>query len=246
MAQDPTRLYDKTSLKVTKYDGLHRDYIAHAFRWGFISTRLVKQQVTRVLDIGCGTDCPLSKLLSSRIIFVPKSYLGVDLNNFKPPFNFKWASWRPGFNFSEQWRELEPARYDLITCLEVVEHMRMESVRELLQGAVALLAPGGRLVVSTPVANGRPAKNHINECTIPQLLAEFTAADWIVDKRFGTFANINDIKKVASPEHRAVMDQLRCYYGDEVISCFLAPLYADSSRNNIWIMKRSDLAEDLM
>ena len=242
MAQDPNRLYDKTSLKIFKYEGVHRDYIAHAFRWGFVSTRLVRQQQTRILDIGCGVDTPLVKVLASRILYVPKSYLGVDLNAFKPPFNYKWSSFKPKFNFSENYAQIK-GPFDLITCLEVVEHMRMPAVRKLLRGAASLLAPDGRLVVSTPVFNGKAAKNHINEMTVPQLAAELAAAGWQVEKRFGTFMNVNELKKVAGPAENAVAQKLREYYSDEIISCFLAPLHPDNARNNIWICKLDDFGD---
>lgn len=235
MPQDPDREYDKTSLKVTTYPGVHRDYAAHFFRWGFISTRLIEQQKTRVLDIGCGVDCPLVKVFSSRLLYVPKSYLGVDMNNFKPPFNYKWTKFMPKFNFAERHRELPAGSFDLITCLEVVEHMRVSSVKKLLAGANRLLVPGGKLVLSTPVANGRPAKNHINEMTIDQLSRLIYNAGFLVDKRFGTFMNVNELKKVAGPAENAIAQKLREYYSDEVISCFLAPLHPDNARNNIWI-----------
>lgn len=253
MAQDPNRQYDKTSLKIFKYDGVHRDYLAHAFRWGFVSTRLVKQQKTRILDIGCGVDCPLVKVLASRILYVPKSYLGVDLNAFKPPFNYKWSKFLAKFNFSEDWKDLkhgpESIRYggefDLITCLEVVEHMRMPAVRKLLRGARALIADRGRLVVSTPVFNGKAAKNHVNECTIPQLRKELEDAGWEVEKRFGTFMSMTELRKV-SAEHERIAINLREYYGDEVVSCFLAPLYPDLARNNIWVCKPADELGDIL
>lgn len=57
------------------------------------------------------------------------------------------------------------------------------------------------------------------------------------EERYGTFASYRDIGKVATPEHRQVLDDIRQLYSEEVTACFLAPLYPDHSRNNVWVLK---------
>lgn len=248
MAQDPDRAYDKTQLREDGHgQGVHRDYGAHFFRWGFIHHKLVSRE-TRVLDIGCGQDQPLAKVLSKNMSLVPKSYLGVDINALTKPFKVKWAEYREHFYFDKQWTELqdENRQFDLITCLEVVEHMRPAAVDDVLYGALRLVAPGGKLVLSTPVFNGKAAKNHINEMTIPQLQEIIERAGWTVVKRFGTFASQNEIAKVCKPEELAIVEQLKEYYVGEVIACFLAPLYPDASRNNIWICEPTEPVEAIV
>src|SRR5678816_3207967 len=141
---------------------------------------------------------------------VPQSYLGVDINKLPKPFNVKWAKYKPEFYFDKQWEELQSeGPFDLITCLEVVEHMKPASVSKLLYGALRLLASGGKFVVSTPVFNGKAAKNHINEMTVEQLKGHLSGAGFNVVKRFGTFASYNEIKKVATPEELAIVDKLK-------------------------------------
>lgn len=245
MPQDPNRLFDKTSLKIFKYEGVHRDYIAHAFRWAFISTRLVKR-TSRILDIGCGVDTPLVKVLSAMLALVPKSYLGVDMNKIPKKLPYKWIKFIENFNFAEKWRELSPQHFDLITCLEVVEHMNPAAVNKMLKGALNLLADGGRLVISTPVFNGRAAKNHINEMTVPQLHNVLDRAGFEVVDRFGTFASQPDIARVATEAELAIVKKLKRYYTGEVVACFLAPLYPDNARNNIWICKKREDNGDLL
>lgn len=238
MPRDPDREIDNTSLKVMTYDGVHRDYAAHFFRWGHISSRLIFKGC-RVLDIGCGVQAPLARMIHGTEEskgMIPQLYLGVEYNKLKPPFNSPWAKFMGSFDFSKRWPELHKyGQFDVITCLEVVEHMRPAAVRKLLEGALALCAPSGCLALSTPVANGRPAKNHINEMTVATLQGYLEDAGWKVDRRFGTFASYNDIKKAASPEHFAVFQEIRRYYSGAVAACFLAPLYPDASRNNVWL-----------
>lgn len=248
MAQDPDREYDRTQLKEDGHgQGVHRDYGAHFFRWGFIHHKLVSRN-TRVLDIGCGQDTPLAKVLSKNMSLVPRSYLGVDINALPRPFKVKWAEYREHFYFDKQWKDLqdENKQFDLITCLEVVEHMRPEAVDNVLRGALELIAPGGKLVVSTPVFNGKAAKNHINEMTIETLQGVFDRAGWTVVKRFGTFASQNEIAKVATAAELEIVEKLKEYYVGEVIALFLAPLYPDHSRNNIWICEPTEPVERII
>ena len=249
---DPNREFDKTCLKIFLYDGVHRDYAAHFFRWGYISSKIIRKG-DRVLDIGCGVQAPLARMIANTaesLSMIPSYYLGVDFN--KAPrdiFNSRWADFRYEFNFPNRWKELteEVYTFNVITCLEVVEHMRMPSVIKLLRGAGELVTADGQLILSTPVANGRPAKNHINEMTVPVLQQALEKTGWQVEKRFGTFASYNDIKKAATPAHLKVLDAIRQYYSGAVAACFLAPLYPDASRNNIWICRRqSSQIDDLL
>lgn len=258
------REYDLTSLRAAHHGYVvHRDYAAHFFRWGWVSRKFVDPSKT-VLDIGCGPDGALVKVLAHKMANgLPRHYTGVDMNRLDKMPNCKWATFIGKFNFAERWEELQMCpvcrdanglllragkrprcpmchddavrSFDLITCLEVVEHMRMSSVRKLLRGARALLAPGGRMILSTPVFDGHMAKNHINEMTIPQLQKELESAGWLVERRFGTFMSDQDRRKVCTPAENELVDRLKDYYSTDVTACFLAPLYPDASRNCIWL-----------
>lgn len=244
MSRDPNREFDKTCLKIFLYDGVHRDYGAHFFRWGFIGSKVIKKD-DRVLDIGCGVQAPLARMIANTeesLSLIPSKYIGVDMNRQpKDTFKSPWAEFHYGFNFARDWKKLGEEfgqfNFDVITCLEVVEHMTMPNVLKLLRGARVLANPAGRLVLSTPVFNGKAAKNHINEMTIPVLQKALEKCGWVVEKRFGTFASWNDVKKVASPEHLAAAGRLREYYSGAVVACFLAPMYPDAARNNVWICR---------
>lgn len=244
------RRFDRTHLRANKHSTrVHRDYAAHFFRWGW-ATRLIKP-TDRVLDIGCGSDLALPYVLAMGGRYVPERYVGVDLN--KLDGGPGWADLRGEFNIIDRWQELldvvdvetnEPVRYTKIVCFEVIEHMTKTDGLELLRIVNKLLEPDGTLLISTPCFNGKAAVNHVHEWTIPELGEALVLAGLEVQERYGTFASYQDIKRVASPEHLSVLEELRTYYSDEVTACFLAPLYPNESRNNAWLCTRSAIVDN--
>ena len=102
------------------------------------------------------------------------------------------------------------------------------------------LKPGGMLLLSTPVFNGKAAANHVHEWDIPELATAVMDAGFSIEGRHGTFASYPDIKRVAIPEHLTILEQLRQFYSDEVTACFLAPMYPDQSRNNVWSLRKQE------
>ncbi len=238
LSNDPDRTFDKSSLRANSHgQWIHRDYGAHFFRWGFAG-RFVSSE-TEVLDVGCGPDVPMVGVLTMPRSQVPKRYVGVDLNREPRKVPSRgWADLKWEFNFVERYQEL--GQFDLVTCFEMIEHMQKSDGECLLAGIRACLRPGGTALVSTPVYNGKAAADHLHEWGIDELAASIAGAGLRVESRRGTFASQNDIKKVATPEHLAVAKALSEYYSGEVVACFLAPLYPDASRNNVWVLKREN------
>src|SRR5882724_7890924 len=74
------RDFDQTSLREGggQASVLHRDYSAHFFRWSF--ARRFIQKTDRVLEVGCGVDRPLWKLLFTTFAPHAATYVGIDLN----------------------------------------------------------------------------------------------------------------------------------------------------------------------
>lgn len=241
---DFNRRFDKTQLKAASHGyTVHRDYAAHYFRWGFAFQR-IKYRKTRVLDLGCGQDCPLARVLSFHLAAVPGLMVGVDLNKIAKPFSAAWFSVRDEFSFIDRHEELVEEygaeSFDLATCFEVIEHMHPEDGLKLLRNAADLVSPSGELLLSTPVYNGRKmATNHLHEYGVSELRGLIKSSGaWRVNSRYGTFASWNDIKKVMTQQERALYEELNEYYDHEVLSCFLAPKYPDASRNNVWVLRR--------
>jgi SAM-dependent methyltransferase len=171
--------------------------------------------------------------------YVPASYVGVDLNPLKGGPG--WAQLMGDTNFNDvSWS----ADYTKVVCFEVIEHMTREHGLELLAGMYRALKPGGQLLLSTPVFNGKAAANHVHEWGIDELHEAITNAGFKVVERYGTFASYPDIKRIASVRDMAVLEDLRVYYSDEVTACFLAPLYPDQSRNNVWLLRKQEESQE--
>lgn len=234
------RDFDTTSCREKQYGRwVHRDYLAHCFRWGF-ARRYIKGG-ERVLDVGCGPDQALAGILTYTASGIPEKLIAVDYGKVKPALNAKWFELRAEFDFTTRWKELEKeGPFDVITCLEVIEHMQKTHGAKLLKGMHALLKPDtGRLILSTPVFDPKVgmAMRHVHEYLTDELANAITKAGFIIEQRFGTFQNALKIKQT-NPEHRAVWEALKTYYSDDVLACFLAPLYPDLSRNNLWLLRK--------
>ena len=227
--------FDTTSLTASGHGyRVHRDYAAHFFRWGWVARQL--DRTMSVLEVGCGTDYPFVKVAEAYPNQLPARYVGVDLNRLAHPPDRKWTTFHGSFNFVERHAELD--QFDRVICLEVIEHMLPAHGASLLGAIHSHLKPGGKLYLSTPVFNGRAARNHIHEYTVPELRATIEAAGLTVEKRFGTFASRRDLARVAAPEHLYLLDLIGEFYAADVTACFLAPLYPDASRNNLWVCGR--------
>lgn len=243
---EKTRTFDQTFLD-TDTDVIHRDYIAHALRWGFSKRNFIEHEKTNVLDVGCGPSRPLLLVLFGGIGANPlaKRYVGVDLNKIKPT-NHKRSTLYPEFNFIERWKELKAkeGQFDLITNFEVIEHMPKAMGLQLLKAFREMLTNDGTLLLSTPVYDGKArAANHIHEYTIDELDEHISNAGLYTVKRYGTFANYNDIKKACKAagrdDHLQTLEDLKGWFGGEVIASFLAPLYPDHARNNYWVIRKA-------
>lgn len=241
--QDLNREYDTTQLHEKQHGQyVHRDYAAHFFRWGWTS-RMVKSKTTRVLDVGCGQDFPLVGVMSASVNTIPAAYVGVDLNRLSKRPNRGWIeAIYDQFDFpGGGWEKVknEHEAFDVVTCFEVVEHMHRDSGLKLLAGMAECVSETGRVLLSTPVYDGkRMAANHIKEYTVGELADLIAESGLEVVERFGTFASWNDIRKVCTDEEKALLEETGRFYGGDVLACFLAPKYPDASRNNAWVLKR--------
>lgn len=248
------RDFDTTQLKASGHGRtLHRDYSAHFFRWSFARRFITAKD--SVLEIGCGEEKPLSKILTGGAAAHVDSYVGVDLNKLKPS-NSQRLDFYGEFDFTKRHKELVKTHgeFDVVVHFEVIEHMKVIHGRKLLKAAFACLKPGGIMLMSTPVYDGkRHAANHIHEYYADELQTETEKAGFTVEKRFGTFMDIRHIGKVApkSPDGKwddseiqqsvqILKHYLGQYFDNDAISNIFGPLYPDHSRNNLWICKKPE------
>jgi len=247
------RDYDTTQLHESGHGRtLHRDYSAHFFRWSF-ARRFVKP-TDNVLEVGCGEDKPLSKILTGGAAARVNNYVGVDLNKLKPS-NSQRLTFMGEFNFVERYKEvlkLQPKGFDVVVNYEVIEHMKVEHGAKLLKAMLACLKPKGYLLLSTPVYDGkRHAANHIHEYTVPELKKAIEKAGFKVEKRYGTFMDIKHIGKdkpgvevIGADDAQLqkaiqlVRKGLEQYFDNDAISNIFGPLYPDHARNNLWVCRK--------
>ncbi len=219
MAQNPRREIDRTflSLDLAEERGLiHRDYIAHCFRWSHVAKFLNQSHRYKdavVLDVGCGKEMPLAKLLYVNKMS-PRHYCGVDANKFdipemlvgkKIPINV-WSETDfcalevpdvslAGCELDDQSLPRDAVGYvrpNVLTCFEVLEHCAPAICRRMLQHFLELTSQDCHYFASTPCWNGSAAENHVNEMTFGALGSLLENLGFKVEGVYGTFASIAD------------------------------------------------------
>lgn len=259
--KDMKEKFDNTDLDVERYNKrgvIHRDYIAHCFRWSFVRRWMVTRDLTdryldtdgatrgkmmykktNVLDVGCGKDLMLYKTLMSNKT-IPLSYTGVDINTLEAPKEFSGSRLKPILIENDYCSADIKIKADLIVCLEMLEHVPFSYSQNALIKMHSDSTDNATLMVSTPVFSEKHgmAKNHINEMTREQVMEQLTLAGWVIHENYGTFASRPDVFRYMKPEHQQLWRDLLPYYDSNVMATIFAPLYPQYSRNNIWICKK--------
>ena len=243
--------FDQTDLSIAdglKDNGavrLHRDYIAHCFRWGFAARRCGRLKLNgnkrRILDFGCGKSIPfVDTIYESRLRDGFDSYIGVDLNTIKPRRQFFIDN--PKISLLSNTNILDVTKkmvgdVNTVVSFEVLEHCPPETMEPILTHLLNLTTDDAEFIFSTPVLchSRGMAKNHINEMSREFFWNLLEQCGYKVKENYGTFASQADYKSKLTPEHREVFEELSCYHSDAVLSNFFAPLYPEYSRNNIWV-----------
>jgi hypothetical protein len=265
MANARGREIDNTHLSIDQAEDrgfLHRDYIAHCLRWTHVANFVGKSgryKDARVLDIGCGIDLPLAKMLySSR--YIVEEYVGVDYNT---PGKFKLEPFHSGkmpthaygdvifpqhleihpdggtYSISgmDEWHKLP----NVITMFEVFEHIEPGHGRLMLKGIYNLLSldSNANAFISTPCydANVGAADNHVSEVTYQALGALLEDLGFAIVGHWGTFASQRDYKErlfADYPDMKGLWKKLTNYYDSNYIATLFAPLYPQHSRNCLW------------
>lgn len=259
MANARGKRVDNTHLSINTAEErrlLHRDYIAHCLRWSHVARHLHHGHLYKhanILDIGCGKEVPLARLLySNRLIPVEGSYTGLDVNKLELPEMLEKAKFPIRLvgqcQFPQQFKEPRNAGYDVITCFEVAEHLEPELTLALLQGITIHLAKNGRAFISTPCYDPQTgaADNHVNEMSHRAFGAMLEHVGLVIEDVFGTFASIKDYKdQLGRDKHpgdygdlRAAFERLREYYDTNYLATIFAPLFPAHSRNCLWRVKR--------
>jgi 2-polyprenyl-3-methyl-5-hydroxy-6-metoxy-1,4-benzoquinol methylase len=251
MAQNPDRLIDRTHLSIDQAEErgfIHRDYIAHCFRWSHVVKFLMQRhryKDAHIIDIGCGKDQPLPRLLYANKM-TGFDYTGIDANHmdFHDTLTKAHQNGKMRVSLHDDCdasllppEDLAWGLGDIGVCFEVLEHMQPFILRRMLKNWKNLFKADATIFVSTPVFNGSAADNHINEMGRETLGQLFEFHGFTIEGHWGTFASQSDLRNVMSPGDEAVLDRLGDYYDSNVLSTIMAPLYPQGSRNILWQLK---------
>lgn len=247
MANARGKTVDKTflSLDTAEQRGfLHRDYIAHCFRWTHAAKHIQSRWDTAlILDVGCGKEMPLPKLIyTSRMR--PVKYVGVDVEDSPMPEMLEKATFPceklvGDISEVESYEDLgfeSPPNF--ITCFEVLEHVEHDHAVRCLEAMRRIIADDGVLLISTPCYNLKDvADNHVNEMTYKAFGAMLEDAWFKIDDHFGTFASLREYEREIDVNFKGggeILRRLRKYYDTNVLSVIFAPLIPSLSRNCVW------------
>jgi 2-polyprenyl-3-methyl-5-hydroxy-6-metoxy-1,4-benzoquinol methylase len=253
---NPNRLIDKSHLSIDQAEErgfIHRDYVAHCFRWSHVVKFLMQRHRFKseiIMDVGCGKDLPLPRLMYANKM-TDFAYIGIDMNHLTMPEMLATAvkngkadiQLLGGKDASKiKYEELEFEHPTVAVCFEVLEHVHPTICQALVQNVYALLADGGHAFFSTPVYNGSAAANHINEMGREVLASLFESIGFNIEANYGTFASQSEIEPaIFSSIHEDLADvwnELKAYYDSNVLSVIFAPIFPHKSRNNLWHLKK--------
>ena len=116
-------------------------------RLGYIEARAGSLQQRRVLDIGCGGGL-LSEALATRGAIVT----GIDMADAPlavARLHLRESGLKVDYHQStaEAWAAAHPAQYDIVTCMEMLEHVPDPAA--VVQACADLVTPGGHVFFST-------------------------------------------------------------------------------------------------
>jgi 2-polyprenyl-3-methyl-5-hydroxy-6-metoxy-1,4-benzoquinol methylase len=256
MANARGKAIDKTHLSIDQAEErgfIHRDYIAHCLRWTHVVKFLSQKQRykdAQILDIGCGKEVPLAKLMySSR--YIVKKYAGIDVNKMVVPQMFHTGKF-PIELYSGDAADLSVEdlgfQPNIVTCFEVLEHVEPAHARDIMLNVLTLADPEADIFISTP--NWDPhvgaAANHVNEMRYEALGAMLEDIGYHIQDTWGTFASIKDYKSyIEETEFKAFFEAARGYYDVNYLATIFAPILPpELARNVLWHLKPAASGHD--
>ena len=246
MANARGKEIDNTHLSIDQAEArgfIHRDYIAHCLRWTHVSKYLhlqARYKTARIIDIGCGKDMPLARMLyTSRL--APEKYLGIEYNKMDIPDMFKNSNFKPdlisGVDFTtvDQNNIAGGLQYNYSTCFEVLEHVEPIKANAILDHLPKFLGQDSVSWFSTPCWDEKvgAAANHVNEMTYEAFGSLLEEMGYKILKHWGTFASIKDYKTELNGL-QDTFDKLREYYDSNYLATIFAPLFPHKARNVLW------------
>ena len=148
-APHPIETFDYDSIPVGYYDEVFRRSRGIQSKWHhqkFARVRLEIPPGSRLLDVGCGPGTFLGSMP------VDSACLGLDIA--KPQIDYaqaRYATEARSFALMTPGQLPVPsAAYDVVTIVELLEHITRDEAAQLLTECLRVLRPGGKIVLTTP------------------------------------------------------------------------------------------------
>lgn len=149
-------LVDIRRQEFTKNLGWGLDYYTYMNK----AMQLVKKYVENdILDIGCGDGFLLNNLMQDKSLQQVKA-VGIDIDKKPIRFAQAFASDLPNVDFLCEDIFVYEKQFQLISCIETLEHIPDEMIAPFVKRMDELLLPGGKLIVSVPSVNTPLNKKH--------------------------------------------------------------------------------------
>lgn len=141
--------FDYDSIPTGYYDTIYRQNKGVQSKWHYLKFKFFQEHIRttdRLLDIGCGPGTFLGNFNQYA------SAIGIDISAAQIDYATQhYATKQRTFStFSGNALPFEDASFDVVTLIEVIEHVSPEVVDHLFSEAYRVLKPGGRFYVSTP------------------------------------------------------------------------------------------------
>jgi 2-polyprenyl-3-methyl-5-hydroxy-6-metoxy-1,4-benzoquinol methylase len=222
------------------------DYAPSMIKYTLFAKLMVGVAMTSTfVDLGCGPGAYMGRFLYSNRRKV-EHYIGVDYREPKPDYKPHFPADFMKGDVTE-WKTYETVlallgerKPDIISTLEVIEHMSKEKGIMFLDNIQKLAAPYTTIFLSTPCHdNVHLPHDHVYEWQHAELKEELEKR-FTIEANYGTFASQKDIKHVLTPAEHEVFESLSEYYDASMLSTIFAPMHPAESRNSIWRLRLAE------
>ena len=189
-------LFDYDTIPIGYYDGVFQNGRGVQCQWHhmkFHSLQEFFEVNDKHLDVGCGSGTFIGSL--------PAHINSIGIDVVQPQIDYARRCYgspsKVFLTVAEGQDVIEPESLNIVTLIELVEHLEQKEVGDLLLRSYAALKPGGRIIVSTPDYDGLwPAleflvnrlgkvsyeDQHVNHFNKPRLTSTLEYAGFQIEK----------------------------------------------------------------
>lgn len=228
-----------------------RDALAHVSRYLLVVEKIIEMAKTKKrpiswIDLGCG-NIYLPRVLAASFRVkkegVVARYVGIDIDGqsmkrasqTKPkcfPIELEVGDITDG-----ALSRFKAQDFDLLTCLEVVEHLKPELVPIMLKEIKRLARIA---MISTPnyaAGSGKLPQDHVKEWSVRELAAAIAESGLVIKEKIGIFSNLPNVERLAkqSPRLAGIYNFLKGKMDKNFLSIMMARFVGDGAQNILYI-----------